>query len=100
MRKSIITSAGLGAALLAAVSVTGCSLFDKGFDAAKDESAKRIADAYAAYCALPVPYRQRLYPLIQAEVDRQGLGRTVPVLDCDFDGEPDFDPDGIPAEGG
>lgn len=82
-----ITIAAAAAALL-----TGCAILDNAFDASDEHAAAAMADAYATYCNLPVPKRQQLWPQIQANLDRRGLGHTAPVFDCDGDGQPDFDP--------
>lgn len=85
MRKNI-------AIFAAAALVTGCAALENAFDASDEHFAAGMADAFATYCSLPVAKRQQLWPQIQANLDRRGLGLTTPVFDCDGDGQPDFDP--------
>lgn len=56
------------------------------------KAASAVADALQTYCAAPVDERKKLHAAIVANYAKNGITITVPVFDCDGDGQPDFSP--------
>jgi len=80
----------LAAAMLGGLS--GCSFLGGIVDDNLPAAASAVADALETYCAAPLDERKKLHAAVVENYARNGIVITVPVFDCDGDGNPDFMP--------
>lgn len=75
-----------------AVSLSACGTLGGLVEDNLPKAASAVADALQTYCAAPVEERKKLHAAIVANYAKNGINISVPVFDCDGDGQPDFVP--------